>query len=74
MRLRIELALLLLALAAGCCRPAPECERLCDGGAPSFSKAGRYMAFQRAVDGKMRVGVLDLKTGEIVWPETEGNA
>ena len=73
MRLRIELALTFLALAAGC-RPAPECERLCEGGAPSFSKDGRHMAFQRAVDGKMRVGVLDLKTGEIVWPETEGNA
>ena len=32
------------------------------------------MAFQRAVGDKMRVGVLDLKTGQIVWPETQGNA
>ena len=47
---------------------------LCAGGAPSFSKDGRHMAFQRAVGDKMRVGILDLKTGETVWPETEGNA
>lgn len=32
------------------------------------------MAFQRKVGDKMRVGVLDLKTGETVWPETAGNA
>ena len=47
---------------------------LCAGHAPTFSKDGRYMAFQRAVGDKMRVGVLDLKTGETTWPETEGNA
>ena len=47
---------------------------LCEGGAPSFSKDGRHMAFQRAVGDKMRVGILDLKTGETVWPETAGNA
>ena len=51
-----------------------KCERLCEGGAPSFSKDGRHMAFQRAVGDKMRVGVLDLKSGETVWPETAGNA
>ena len=49
-------------------------EKLCVGGAPSFSKDGRHMAFQRAVGDKMRVGVLDLKTGKTVWPETQGNA
>ena len=55
--------------------PAPEgATLLCEGGAPSFSKDGRRMAFQRAVGGKMRVGILDLKTGETAWPETEGNA
>ena len=48
--------------------------KLCVGGAPSFSKDGRHMAFQRKVGDKMRVGVLDLKTGKTVWPETEGNA
>lgn len=73
MRLRIEVLLTLLALVMGC-RPALVCERLCVGGAPSFSKDGRRMAFQRAVGDKMRVGVLDLKTGETVWPEKEGNA
>ena len=47
---------------------------LCKGGAPSFSKDGRYMAFQRVVGDKMRVGILDLQTGATVWPEKEGNA
>ena len=51
-----------------------KCERLCEGGAPSFSKDGRHMAFQRAVGDKMRVGILDLKTGETAWPEQEGNS
>ena len=32
------------------------------------------MAFQRAVGDKMRVGILDLKGGKTIWPETEGNA
>ena len=73
MRLRIETLLPLLVLVMGCC-PAHVCKRLCEGGAPSFSKDGRRMAFQRAVGDKMRVGVLDLKTGETVWPETAGNA
>ena len=72
MRLPIELTLPFLFLAA-CCRFASAQERICDGGAPSFSKDGRHMAFQRAVGDKMRVGILDLKTGETVWPETTGN-
>ena len=54
--------------------PNRQATRLCKGGAPTFSKDGRRMAFQRAVGDKMRVGVLDLKTGETVWPETAGNA
>ena len=56
------------------CPQAADCERICEGGAPSFAKDGRYMAFQRAVGDKMRVGILDLKTGETTWPETAGNA
>ena len=47
---------------------------MCEGGAPTFSKDGRLMAFQRAVGGKMRVGILDLRTGETTWPEKEGNS
>ena len=47
---------------------------LCAGSAPSFSKDGRRIAFQRAVGDKMRVGILDLSTGKTIWPETEGNA
>ncbi len=64
------------ALNAGraVCPQVADCERICEGGAPSFSKDGRHMAFQRAVGDKMRVGVLDLKTGKTVWPETQGNA
>ena len=48
--------------------------KLCAGHAPTFSKDGRYMAFQRAVGDKMRVGILDLKGGKTIWPEKEGNA
>ena len=51
-----------------------KCKRLCAGGAPSFSKDGRYLACQRAVDDKIRVVVRDLKSGNEVWPEEEGNA
>ena len=51
-----------------------KCKRLCAGGAPSFSKDGRYLACQRAVDDKIRVVVRDLKSGTEVWPEEEGNA
>ena len=47
---------------------------VCVGGAPAFSKDGRHMAFQRKIGDKMRVGILDLETGNTTWPEKEGNA
>ena len=74
MRWRIEPFAVALLLVSACQRTQPICERVCDGGAPSYSKDGRYMAFQRAAGGKMRVGILDLKTGNTVWPEAEGNS
>ncbi len=73
MRLRIELLLASFA-AVSAVQAASVRERICEGGAPSFSRDGRRMAFQRAVDGRMRVGVLDLKTGATTWTEQAGDA
>ena len=68
MCLRIE-TLLPLLLLASCCQTVPVCEQICEGETPSFSKDGRYMAFQRAIDNRPMRRCIGMRDGKMGAPK-----
>ncbi len=80
--MHIALAAILCMAASASCKASCGCDdgcrprRLCEGTAGTYSPDGRRIAFTRAVQGKSRIGVMEIGGCEksVEWLEKEGNA